>query len=804
MQQEVRWGAETGLLRSWKVQPGRPVSEGEVLALVEPVAVKLVSPVSGTVLNCLVKNNTKITNGYAIRVYLTPHVTETCTPFRTSSRCSLHTLPDHLFFPASSQLLCTISTCNHPILTITDVCTSCHVHLHDTSAYAFYITPSNHPIKRRVSDVEAESEAKKRSLLDSSRLVLVLDLDQTVLHAAQLLSYEGDLASKMNPEQEKVFAFELSGHSRMIVKFRPGLKEFLLQAHKLFEIHVYTMANAEYASKIVDLINKEILTDIDPILRNQVIGSRIITRSHTEDAIELQLRRQGGFAYSLKLQEKRKDIKHIVGDSSIAVILDDSESVWPDYLDHLIHVHPFVYWPGQDDLNNTFHARHHASQSSSTTLQATSSSSSSTTELSTPLKSSEGVANNAESQQQPSTKKRPAESYANVDSIEAIDYNVKKRKESERSDMELDLEHKTLDKVSVSANGSEKSTIDNMHPNSDGMAVDGPSTSTQGDASASRMIVDQEAPNMAVDQISGPALLSPFGIRFLPSKNNDRILESMLRVLQHLHEQFFALPMDSKRRKVQLILPRLRQQVLKGRRVCLSGVIPHVPKQPTSSSSSGSNGNHQPQQHHHHHHHHHHLLPMNNVPEMDSTVSSSTPTTPQWNEHTRVAQREVNRVVSFGAQYIEDLSPGNPQCVTHMVSARGSTMKVRIAVHERGIYCVTKKWLDHSTRHWQAKNEAEYRIPDIPICAGKPPIIEGGVYDDANLQWVASQRQQGEGEAATAAASIWSDSDVEMDRTQEEVPSSPLSDSFFDLEALLEHEDELSSNDSYDSEMEFA
>lgn len=253
MQRDVIWGDRHGLIRSWKFQPGAKVLEGDILALVEPVGFQLLSPVTGTLVNVLVRNNTKVEPGYIFR-----RKDGAVAIVEAEKTDFIVTRSPFPMMVVLRQVVCVVSTCTHPILTITDVCTTCHVQLYETSEYAFYITPSNHPIKRRVLDVEAESESKKQALLASRRLVLVLDLDQTVLHAALLGDYRGELAVEMDPKQESVFAFELSGNSRMIVKFRPGLREFLLEAHKLYEIHVYTMANAEYASKIVDLINTKI------------------------------------------------------------------------------------------------------------------------------------------------------------------------------------------------------------------------------------------------------------------------------------------------------------------------------------------------------------------------------------------------------------------------------------------------------------------------------------------------------------------------------------------------------------------
>lgn len=610
--------------------------------------------------------------------------------------------------------------------------------------------------------MEAESLAKKQALLANQRLVLVLDLDQTVLHAALLPGYEGSLTAKFDPPQTDVHVFELSGPSRMLVKFRPGLKQFLLAAHQLYEIHVYTMANAEYAAKIVDLINTKILSDVEPSLRPQIIGSRIITRSHTEDSYEIQLKQQGGPAYVMKLREKRKDIKHIIGDSSIAVILDDSDGVWPDYLDHLIQIYPFVYWPNQEDLNKTFHARSHTLPPA-TTPPSTSEKTENLTNNSNHADKSEIIPI------APIPKKRPSSALLDqdmhFDSEETLDDGVKRRKCAETSEEEQATEHKVANEETENGSSSAplneeeqlllKNTSIASHEEKLGTNGSGHHSQNMNESSsqspndtvssapASLVSIKLQdtlettpsrvaSPNPVIDVHVMPLLL-PFGIRHLPASNEDSCLDSMLQVLTRLHTEFFTLPENSNRRKVQLILPRLREQVLQHRKICLSGVIPHQPK-PGENSAVGD-------------------------------------ASPPWPLNSKVGMREIHRLSAFGAEFKETITTGNPEGVTHVVSARGSTEKVRIASHSNGVYCVTKQWLDQSIIHWKAQEESKFQIPHIPLINGTPlapPNLSNG--------------------------SIWSEKDLAMDIQEHPttnegdipIPSSPMSDSYVDLESLLQ------------------
>merc|ERR1719334_2491174 len=106
-----------------------------------------------------------------------------------------------------------------------------------------------------------------KSLLDQRKLLLVLDIDHTILHATT-----NPQAWQVSEKMEGVFDFllpkkykKLPGAKgpppgvppslRYYVKIRPGFPEFLKRMKELFDIHVYTHAMRGYAEAICDHID---------------------------------------------------------------------------------------------------------------------------------------------------------------------------------------------------------------------------------------------------------------------------------------------------------------------------------------------------------------------------------------------------------------------------------------------------------------------------------------------------------------------------------------------------------------------
>lgn len=122
-------------------------------------------------------------------------------------------------------------------------------------------------------------------MLEQKKLWMLLDLDQTILHTTMLGEYV-DLSKNLCIPHETLpdtYIFRTKDSNvPHIVNFRPGIREFFLEAAKLYEIHIYTSGSRPYANAVVEIIKDHLLKDWDRNLVNSLFGGRIITRDHTK------------------------------------------------------------------------------------------------------------------------------------------------------------------------------------------------------------------------------------------------------------------------------------------------------------------------------------------------------------------------------------------------------------------------------------------------------------------------------------------------------------------------------------------
>ncbi|BFZ56359.1 CTD phosphatase Fcp1 [Savitreella phatthalungensis] len=183
----------------------------------------------------------------------------------------------------------------------------------------------------KVSDSEAhrlESESAKR-LLRSSRLSLVVDLDQCVIQTTVDPTVGEWLTDESNPNHDVLrdVAFfkiveEGPGAPTYFVKPRPGLQEFLSEISKMYEMHIYTMGTRPYARQIAKII--------DP--SGQFFANRILSRDESGNSTHKSLTRL------------------FPTDDTMVVIIDDRADVW-QWCANLIKVHPFDFFIGIGDIN---------------------------------------------------------------------------------------------------------------------------------------------------------------------------------------------------------------------------------------------------------------------------------------------------------------------------------------------------------------------------------------------------------------------------------------------------------------------
>lgn len=187
-----------------------------------------------------------------------------------------------------------------------------------------------------VSEREAtrvEEDAKRR-LLSTRRLSLVVDLDQTIIHATVDPTVGEWKQDESNPNYDAVKdvrAFQLTDDAPGMrgcwyyIKLRPGLEQFLQNISKLYELHIYTMGTRAYAQNIAKIIDPD----------GKLFGDRILSRDESGSLTAKNLQRL------------------FPVDTKMVVIIDDRGDVWR-WNHNLIKVSPYDFFVGIGDINSSF------------------------------------------------------------------------------------------------------------------------------------------------------------------------------------------------------------------------------------------------------------------------------------------------------------------------------------------------------------------------------------------------------------------------------------------------------------------
>ncbi|KAJ2078652.1 CTD phosphatase Fcp1 [Coemansia sp. RSA 988] len=197
------------------------------------------------------------------------------------------------------------------------------------------------------NDVAAEIDANTQNVLWRQRkLSLIIDLDQTIIHANATLNPEFEswlIDNYKGPEPPSnadldnvvveqaadrklpsdIGSFYLSDSVyQYFIKLRPGLRQFLESISQLYEMHIYTMGSRPYADAVAGIIDPE----------GRYFNRRILSRDESGSTRKKNLRRL------------------FPVDTSMVAILDDRADVW-EWSPNLIKVHPYEFFRGVGDIN---------------------------------------------------------------------------------------------------------------------------------------------------------------------------------------------------------------------------------------------------------------------------------------------------------------------------------------------------------------------------------------------------------------------------------------------------------------------
>ena len=118
------------------------------------------------------------------------------------------------------------------------------------------------------SKAKEEEETVVKKYLDNKKLILLLDIDNTFLHACPF-----NLSKEEYDGLKLIYGWEITeiiislpfvinnssstpAKQRIVVKFRPMLKSFLENIRDKYEIYIYTHATKEYAEEVIKYLNK--------------------------------------------------------------------------------------------------------------------------------------------------------------------------------------------------------------------------------------------------------------------------------------------------------------------------------------------------------------------------------------------------------------------------------------------------------------------------------------------------------------------------------------------------------------------
>ncbi|XP_037950739.1 RNA polymerase II subunit A C-terminal domain phosphatase-like [Teleopsis dalmanni] len=278
-------------INKWRVREGFPVTANQVILLyqivnneseVDKVIQKLKAVRVGTVKRCLFKEGDIVKSGESIME---------------------------------------LSECLHNTV-IKDMCADCGADLRQNE-HSKTIEASV-PMIHSVPDLKVTQKlAQKighddtRRLLEDHKLVLLVDLDQTVIHTTN---------DNVPNYIKGIYHFQLYGpHSPWYhTRLRPGTKQFLENISEFYELHICTFGARNYAHMIAQLLDPD----------GKFFSHRILSRDECFNATS-----------------KTDNLKALFpnGDSMVCII-DDREDVW-NMASNLIQVKPYHFFQHTGDIN---------------------------------------------------------------------------------------------------------------------------------------------------------------------------------------------------------------------------------------------------------------------------------------------------------------------------------------------------------------------------------------------------------------------------------------------------------------------
>ncbi|KAI0522983.1 hypothetical protein KFK09_005372 [Dendrobium nobile] len=174
-------------------------------------------------------------------------------------------------------------------------------------------------LKLATSEIDRLRGADLKSQLHEKKLVLILDLDHTLLNSTVLTDVSAEEqyllreAESLRNDPEKSL-LKLDG-LHILTKLRPFVHNFLKEASTMFDMYIYTMAERSYALEIVK--------HLDPM--GVYFNCKVISQSDST-------------------QRYLKGLDVVLKEESHVVILDDTKIVWNKHSENLILMEKYHFF----------------------------------------------------------------------------------------------------------------------------------------------------------------------------------------------------------------------------------------------------------------------------------------------------------------------------------------------------------------------------------------------------------------------------------------------------------------------------
>ena len=216
-----------------------------------------------------------------------------------------------------------IEQCKHTTI-MRNMCAECGADLQQqnssssTSSASIAIVHNIPELKVSSSFAQNLGREDEKRLLRGRKLVLLVDLDQTLIHTT-------DKNIAKNAKKSDIIDFQLTPTGPWYhCKIRPGTPEFLERISQHFELHIVTFGSRRYAHKIAGFLDPD----------GKYFSHRILSRDECFDS-----------------RSKTANLASLFpcGDQMVCII-DDREDVW-NSASNLVQVKPYTFFKNTGDIN---------------------------------------------------------------------------------------------------------------------------------------------------------------------------------------------------------------------------------------------------------------------------------------------------------------------------------------------------------------------------------------------------------------------------------------------------------------------